>query len=188
MFITEVPAVPRHGASRGANRGFTIVEFLVALTVAFIALAGIGAFTIFTARSFGAMSNYMELDKNSRNALDRMTQIVREADGVTDYSQHSIVLSYHSQRLSFDYSPDTKKLVLTETNNTTRTLLEDCDYLDFEVFQRNSVSGTYDQYPAAVDESAAKLVQVSWICSRRLIGNLLNTESVQSAKIVIRKQ
>jgi hypothetical protein len=77
---------------------------------------------------------------------------------------------------------------MTDTNNTTTVLLKDCDFLDFQVFQRNSVNGTYDQYPATLDDTAVKLVQVSWVCSRRLIGNLLNTESVQSAKIVIRKQ
>lgn len=188
MYISKTAQRGGDFGSFGNRSGLTIVEFLIAITIAFVVMAAIGGFTVFTARSFGAMANYMELDKNSRNALDRLTQIVREADGITDYDQHSITLSYHSEPLSFDYSPDTKKLVMTDTNSTTRTLLEDCDFLDFQVFQRNSVSGTYDQYPATVDESAAKLVQVSWICSRRLIGNLLNTESVQSAKIVIRKQ
>jgi Tfp pilus assembly protein PilW len=173
---------------RRAQLGVTLVEFLVALGIGFVAMGSMGALTIFTARSFAAMSNYMELDKNSRNALDRLTQIIREADGVTDYNSHSVVLSYHAQRLSFDYASGSKRLTMTDTNNTTLVLLQDCDFLDFQVFQRNPVNGTYDQYPATLDDSAAKLVQVSWICSRRLIGNLLNTESVQSAKIVIRKQ
>jgi Tfp pilus assembly protein PilW len=188
MFIIKAQPSRRPGAPGNRQNGLTIVEFLIAITIGFVAMAGISTFASFTARSFGAMANYMELDKNSRNALDRLTQVVREADGVTEYAQHSIVLSYHSQRLSFDYSPESKQLTMTDTNNTTRTLLDDCDYLDFQVFQRNTLSGTYDQYPAAADESDAKLVQVSWICSRRLVGNLLNTESVQSAKIVIRKQ
>lgn len=173
---------------KGRSRGFTIVEFLVALGVGFIALAAISALSVYTARSFAAMGNYMELDKNSRTALDRLTQIVREADGVLSYDQHAIELSYHGDTLSFNYSPGRKVLSMTGTNDTVTTLLTDCDFLDFQVFQRNNVAGTYEQYPATVDESAAKIVQVSWICSRRLIGNLLNTESVQSAKIVIRKQ
>jgi hypothetical protein len=35
---------------------------------------------------------------------------------------------------------------------------------------------------------AAKLVQVTWVCSRSILGKKVNTESVQSAKVVIRKQ
>lgn len=165
-----------------------MIETMVATAIGSLALAGLSSLTIYTTRSFAAMSNYMELDKNSRNALDRMTQIIREADGVTTFSDHSVVLSYHAQTISFNYSPQSKRLTMVNTNGASTVLLEDCDFLDFDAFQRNSVPGSYDQYPATVDESAIKLVQVSWICSRRLIGDLLNTESVQSAKIVIRKQ
>jgi hypothetical protein len=117
-----------------------------------------------------------------------MTQVIRESDGVSSYEEHNVELSYHGEPLSFVYSPSLKTLTMVNTNGTEKVLLEDCDYLKFEAFQRNSVPGSYDQYPATVDENATKLVQVSWICSRSLIGGLLNSESVQSAKIVIRKQ
>ena len=79
-------------------------------------------------------------------------------------------------------------MTLTDTNGAQRALLEGCDYLDFQIFQRTSIAGVYDQYPVTADEAAAKIVQISWVCSRSLIANLINSESVQSAKIVIRKQ
>ena len=48
-----------------------------------------------------------------------------------------------------------------------------------------SVSNSFDCYaPATV--ANAKLVQVTWNCSRQILGNKANTESVQSAKIAIR--
>ena len=174
--------------SRRSGAAFSVVEFLIALGIGFLALAGSAALSVYTARSFAAMGNYMELDKNSRSALDRMTQLVRESDGVISYSQHDLHLSYHGTNLSFIYSPDAKTLNLINTNGTTERLLDDCTFFDFQIFQRNSIAGTYDQYPATVDETAAKIVQVSWICTKTLIGSLINSESVQSAKIVIRKQ
>lgn len=171
-----------------SRSAFTILEFIMAMGIGFMAIAGVAALTIYTARSFAAMGNYMELDRNSRNALDKMTQIVREADGVLSFDPHLVQLSYQGSPLSFSYSPIAKTLSLIDTNGIGTVLLTDCTFLDFQIFQRNSVAGTYDQYPSTLDESVAKIVQVSWICSRHLIGNLLNTESVQSAKIVIRKQ
>jgi hypothetical protein len=173
---------------RSAAAGFTVIEFLVATTVGMMALAGAAALSMYTARSFAAMGNYMELDKNSRNALDKMTQIVREADGVLTFDSHAVSLSFHGQTLSFNYSPTAKTLTMVNTNNVKDVLLTDCTFLDFQIYQRNSIAGSYDQYPITTDEAAAKILQVSWICSRYLIGNLFNTESVQSAKIVIRKQ
>ena len=57
----------------------------------------------------------------------------------------------------------------------------------FSLYQRNPINGTYDQYPTA-NPDTCKLVQLSWICSRNILGKKANTESVQSAKVVIRKQ
>src|SRR5881392_4198625 len=109
--------------------GFTLLELMVGVSIGFTAITAVTMLSIYTARSFAAVSNYMELDKNSRNTLDRMTQIVREADGVTSYNGQSIVLSYHGQRLSFDYSKDAKLLTLSNTNNVKTKLLTGCDYL-----------------------------------------------------------
>ena len=109
--------------------------------------------------------------------------------GVIVYTSRSFAaLGYHSLPLSFTYTPGDKRLTLTDTNGAQRALLEGCDYLDFQIFQRTSIAGVYDQYPVTADEAAAKIVQISWVCSRSLIANLINSESVQSAKIVIRKQ
>ena len=65
-------------------------------------------------------------------------------------------------------------------------MLEGCDYLKFDVYQRNPIGGSYDMYPAS-SASTAKLIQVTWGCSRSVLGTKMNTEIVQSSKIVIRK-
>jgi type II secretory pathway pseudopilin PulG len=174
--------------SKKRRSAMTIVELLIALSIGSIVLVALGILTVHTSRSFVALSNYMELDRHSRNTLDRMTQIIREADGVMSWLNHEIVLSYHGKPISFTYQPTAKNLVMTHTNGTKNVLLEGCDYLDFQIFQRTSMNGVYDQYPITADEAVAKIVQISWVCSKSLIGNLINSESVQSAKIVIRKQ
>ena len=66
-------------------------------------------------------------------------------------------------------------------------LLTECDSLSFEIFQRNPIGGTYDQFPAS-SPATAKLINVTWTCSRKILGTAMNTENVQTAKIVIRKQ
>ena len=174
--------------ARRRNSAVTLVELLIAMFIGSLVMTALVGLSVYTARSFAALGNYMELDKRSRNTLDRMTQMIRESDGVLSWQNHELVLSYHTQPLKFTYVPNDKKLVMTETNGTQRTFLEGCEFLDFQIFQRTTVSGTYDQYPVTADEAAAKIVQISWVCSRSLIGTLINSESVQSAKIVIRKQ
>jgi hypothetical protein len=166
----------------------TLVELMIAISIGSLVFMMLASIVVYTSRSFAALGNYMELDKRSRNTLDRMTQMIRESDGILSWGNHELVLSYQTQPLSFAYRPADKTLVMTDTNGTERALLEGCDFLDFQIFQRTAVGGVYDQYPVTADEAAAKIVQISWVCSRSLIGNLINSESVQSAKIVIRKQ
>ena len=36
--------------------------------------------------------------------------------------------------------------------------------------------------------TGAKLIKLNWTCSRTILGQAVNTESVQTAKIVMRKQ
>jgi prepilin-type N-terminal cleavage/methylation domain-containing protein len=174
--------------SKKRRAAMTMIEVLIALSIASLIMVALGMLTVHTSRSFLALGNYVELDRNSRNTLDRMTQIIREADGVMSWQNHEIVLSYHSKPISFTYSPTDKNLVMADASGTKKVLLEGCDFFDFQIFQRTSMSGVYDQYPITADEAATKIVQVSWVCSKSLIGKLINSESVQSAKIVIRKQ
>ena len=164
----------------------TLIELMIGSAIASLLLATIFALSSYTVRSFAAISNYVTLERGSRNALDRLSMMIREADGVTDFRTNRIQLSYHGTPLIYSYDAETKTLAQTH-NGETITLLTDCDSFRFDILQRNTVSGSYDQYPAALAEAEAKIVQVSWVCSRRLVNNLINTESAQSAKIVIRK-
>jgi len=47
--------------------------------------------------------------------------------------------------------------------------------------------GKFGVYLAATP-ATAKVVDVTWVCSRTVLGRRQNTENVQSARIVIRKQ
>jgi hypothetical protein len=66
-------------------------------------------------------------------------------------------------------------------------LLKGCDALTFAIAQRNPMGGSYDVYPTA-SPSTAKVVNVAWNCSRTILGRKANTENVQTARIVIRRQ
>lgn len=175
-----------HFQKRQRQAALSLLEVMIAGAISAILFATIMALSAYTARSFSAISNYVTLDRGSRHALDHLSKMVREADGVLDFATNRIRLSYHNKPLIYSYHDDSK--TLTETyDGETDVILRDCDSFSFAMFQRNAVAGSYDQYPAALVEAEAKIIQVSWVCSRRLLNQLVNTESIQSAKIVIRK-
>ena len=169
--------------------GLTLVELMVTVAISSLVLLGLAALIFYTGRSFAAMANYVDLDAKSRNALDTMSREIRQTKRVvTGTSTNLVFEDFDGTDLAYTYDASTR--TLTRTKNgvpDAEPLLTECNFLEFAMYQRNPKSGVYDQYPTAT-EATCKLIQLKWVCSRDLIQARRNTESVQSAKIVIRKQ
>jgi len=91
--------------------------------------------------------------------------------------------------LTYTWQTDgTNGTLIRSKNGDSTTLLTGCDSLDFGIFQRNPLSNKVDQIPTTLQASNTKVIQISWICSRQITGTRLNTESVQTAKVVLRNQ
>lgn len=163
----------------------TLVETMVGLAAGTLLLAVIATAWVFTARSFVAIGNYTEMDNDSRNTLDLMSREIRAASALTSYSTNAITLrNLDNTTFSYVYSPTAKTLSRVQ-GTSTKVLLEECDYARFSVSQRNVTNG-FVFYSTTSNPSLTKLVDVSWKCSRRVLGTQINTESVQTAKIVLR--
>ncbi len=174
-------------ARRRGQAGFTLAETWFAVALGLLVAATLASFTLYTAVSMEALKNYTDLERNSQRAIDTMTQDIRQTRFLTACTSNRIeFMDGNYQRLSYEYSSATKTLRKVQ-GITNLTLLTECDQLTWSIFQRNPVGGSYDQYPTATITNT-KLINVSWVCSRRIRGARMNTEAVQTAKIVIRKQ
>jgi len=186
--------VSRHGFK--SRLGMTLVEMTIAVGLSVIVLASLMTVAVFVNTSFKAISNYADLDKSSRNALDIMGRDIRTSSGLISFATNSIALT-NLDTSSFTYRWDstatTVKRYFTNLNGTvdTTTLLTNCDYFSFSIYQRNPTnppSGTYGPYFVSATNAIyqAKIINVDWRCSRTIKGAKVNTESVQTAQITIR--
>lgn len=169
--------------------GATLLEFLFAVGIGAIVLMGLAGLMFYTGRSFAALANYVDLDASSRKALDTMSREIRQTRRLVAGTATRLEFEdYDGITLVYQYDANARTLRRTKNGvQSPKPLLTECNFLQFSMFQRNPVNGQYDQYPTAV-ASQCKVVQLRWVCSRDLIHARYNTESVQSAKIVIRKQ
>lgn len=182
----QLPSSPPSLRARKSRLAFSFVEMLVAMAIGGMVFAALASLMLYSARSFVAIGNYIDLDKASRNALDVMSRAIRQTGGLKTYSTSSLTFTNaDSTQLSFTWNPSTRKVTMTQ-NGVTKTLLSECDYLYFDISQRNPTPGVFDFYTATNNARLCKLVDVSWRCSRTILGKKVNTESVQTAKIVIR--
>ena len=182
----KITSIEPHAGPRRA--AFVLSEVIVAVGITSLLMVGLVAFFMFAGQSFAAMFNYSDLDGANRIAMDTLTTDLRQCNKVTACTANNITLQdYDGSTLSYTYDPAAKTLVKTRNGASATTLLKGCTSLTFTIAQRNPVGGSYDVYPAATP-ATAKVVNISWICSRSIFGNSINTEAVQTARIVIRRK
>jgi Tfp pilus assembly protein PilW len=170
----------------------TLVEMMIGATVSVIFFMALNSFCIFAQRSFGAMGNYAALEQKSSYALDQMSKDIRQTTRLCQYSTNMLVFTndFTFITVKYNYSPSTRQLVRIknegQASQEQRVLLEECDQLEFGVFQQNPIPTTFIQVAPTNGLSLTKVIQLHWVCSRTIMQARLNTETVQSAKVVMR--
>ena len=193
----------RHAFARPHRdpRGFTLTETLIAVALGSLVMAVLGSLSLYGARSFAAMTNYVDLDNKSRLAVDLLSREIHQATGVvnltTNLSSKTLTLTNANDGTVFDlaWSSSQKTLVLRKAGAPERTLLTGCEAWNVSLYQRTPIVSATNIlcFPAvkpggAVDSSQAKLIDMSWKCSRTIMGQPINTESIQTAQIVLRNK
>lgn len=183
------------------SRAMSLTEVMIAMTLGSLVLACVASLSVYGARSSTAMLNYTDLDRKSRYASDWISAGMRQATGVSAYGSNStskwFVLTNNAERTSISVSYDATARTLTVQNSGEQpfNVLTECDRWDFAFYQRTPFNtGTNLMfYPATnnlgqIDLRVCKLVSLSWKCSRTILAQKVNTESVQAAQIVLRNK
>ena len=162
----------------------TLMELMISTGIATLFVLGVMILTRFTlTQGLFAISNYNDLNAKSRQTLDVLSRDIRGSSAMAAFSTRSISLT-NLAGITTSYTWDGSNVVKRVYNGTASIVLTNCDYLAFNVYQRNPT--TNFTFVTTTNLSQAKLVDVSWRCSRKYLGSKLNTESVQTARIVIR--
>lgn len=165
----------------------TLVEIMVATGLGSLVLLVLGSLTLYSARSFNAMVNYTDLNRESRNALDSISREIRQSRGLLERTPTSLVFKLNSGKLSYTYDPE-KKTLVQASDLGTNTILKNCTSWSNLIFQRTPPEEGSDEFTETSDPASCKMVQISWVCSTAGSQLATNSESVQSMKVVIRKK
>ncbi len=165
--------------------GFALVEFMTAAGLSGLLVIVCGTLMIYTVRSVASVSGSVDLNARSRYAMDSMSQKLRQASLVKSFSATSLAVTYKGQPLTYTYNTNLKTLVEI-TGGVTNALVEDCDGLTFKYYKRNALTNAFNQFPALTVTNEAKVIQVSWSCSRNLVGRKSGASEMVSANIVLR--
>ena len=177
------------GASASCRpaRGFTLVEMIVGMAVGFLVLLFMGTVFVTSSFNFAAMGNYMVMDRASRNALDKMTQDIRNSADLTNFTSSQLIFNYSgSTNLIYKYDQAAGKLTSWKTGDAqTNVLLTGITNLVFTLYDNVPVSGGTNATTTLVTKG--KGITVSWKSSQTTLGRRIS-EDMQQALIVIRNK
>lgn len=174
----------------------TLLELLVAMGLGTLVLSVVLVLTVFAARTFIALGNYSNLDQQSRLGADNMTREMRQATAVVAWQQtanaRSLTLTNATQGYVVRYWWDStsRNLMMRKSNEgADQLVLSGCERWDFALWQRTPQPNLTNVFYPALTPLQCKLVDMTWKCSRAVVSTtLLNTETVQTAQIVLRNQ
>ncbi len=189
------PHLKQHDyTSRRASsaHGMTLIELVVAAGLGSMVLSVAGMLFLFGLRSFAGLGNYAVLSGQSRMSLDLMSRGMREATQVLNANPNlpikSLTLTNALRGTAVTYTWDSTTGLMTcdTTGQATRTYLTGCDNWDFSFYQR-APTNNWVFYPTT-ELNLCKLINMTWKCSRTILGQKINTEDVTTSQIVLRNK
>ena len=171
---------------------WTAVELVIATAIFSIAMAAFASFYMFSIRSYAGLANYVALDKENRQAMDLVTKEIRQAQllsGVTTTPPTVTILNGDGLNVTYSFDTVNQTMNRDASDGSHQILLTNCNLLAFNLYQRNPSNGSYNIYPVATNnwQQSVKVVQLTWK-TKRTLPNGMQSENVQTARVVIRKQ
>ncbi len=169
------------------KQAFTLVEILVATSISVFVLATVMVSFVVLCRSFNAIGSYADLDRQSRNTLEVMARDIRQTGGLTNWNSTNLSFT-NIDGTALIYTYNSLSNLLSYTNGSTGqagVLLSNCAALTFSIFQRTPTNGPICFYPAS-NAASAKGVMMSFTCLRTNYLGLTDSESVETASMVMR--
>jgi Tfp pilus assembly protein PilW len=179
-----------------ARQAWTLVEMMVAVGIFSLSGLALMGLYLFSVKSMASMYSYALLDANNRQAMDQLTREIRQATKVLSFSSNSITIltadtnGAAGPSVTYMFSPSAKQMLRSSTDGTTTTLLNNCSLLSFQLFTRCPSNGVFGIFPVAVNNwsNTVKVLQLTWKTSILQPSGIANSENVQTARIVLRKQ
>lgn len=191
---TTTPSPILERRARRTSRGHTLVEVMIAATLAAFTLAGVLSIFLFLGRSGANIQNYSDMESQARKALELFAEDVRQASAITWTSNVSVTLAVNSQPITYTYSSANNNFVRVHLNGTTpvtRVLISGITPNTF-TFRAYTVSGVELPLASAANLTAAgvntKQLQISLEATRTNQTVVAATNTVLSARFILRNK
>ena len=168
-------------------RGFSLVELMVAVAVGFVMLGVVCTVFATSNKSFADMGNYVAMDHAGKIALEKMTREIRNSENLVSFATNRIEFVYAgTTNLIYTYDSKKRELSRSVTGEPSSVILGDVDSLEFSMYKNSPLPNGAMGKTTSI--ALGKCIQVTWKCSRSVLGQRQDSQNVEQAIIVIRNK
>jgi Tfp pilus assembly protein PilW len=181
----------RTGKCARRSGGFTLAEMLVGFGVGMLVLLFMVGTFVVGLQNMAGLGNYGQLSNQSRLALDLMSRDVRQCTQVLSYSSNSVETltftnAFTATQVTYTYNPTNSLLTCDKTGQPTQIYLTGCEGWTVQFYQRTPQTNWV--FFTTTNLANCKLINMTWKCSRSILGKKMNTEHVVTAELVLRNK
>ncbi len=182
-----------------SRRGYTLVELMVATGLSAIILAGVLTSVLMITRSGYLLTNYIDMEKQARNALETFAVDARVTEEV-EWTRASdtapltaiTLISPDGDRNTYAYDSAARTLVRTDAAGASTNLITGIDSFSFTAYKYNDALGLQTIVPSTrtlgLLAAETKMVQISLSAIRSRSTLVDATNTVVSARFVLRNR
>lgn len=194
--VFMITTIDRQSPAARKRRGFTLSEVLIAATLTVVVVSGALSTTLMLARTGYTISQYTDMETESRKSMEQFGQDVRMAKAIVWNNATSVTLTVPTNSTGttaeYTYTYDAVAQTFSRTTTAgTRVLLsgiESCTLVGYKL------NGTETHDPASppsswtVVNNSTKQLQLSIASRRTQGGTLTTTQKVISARFILRNK
>ena len=188
---SDAPAGRALRRRRHRQRGFSLIELLVAMGLASLALMAVFSTAIFVARSCLATTDYTDMNQEARIALEVFSRDVRMASNVTDFSTNAVTLDVvtasGTTSVNYTYVPAIGALYREYGEAGQKLLIRDIEWFQLSRYSIATDSST-GQPLAATNHLETKQIQLALRSVRSGPARSAASNNVVSARYVLRNK
>ncbi len=181
------------------RQAYTLLEMVIAMAIFSLSGLALAFLVVFVTRSFQGLTNYAVLDQYNRHAMDLVTSEIRQARTFVSCTSNSTtraltIVNGDGTNVTYTFDSTRQRLTRSLQGAPTTVLLTNCSLLNFDLYLRPPSAGSFDEYyPVDTTQTnwpqTVKIVQLTWKTAMQLFPTpTFNSEDVQTARIIIRKQ
>ena len=172
---------------RDARGGFTLIEVMIAASLALVILAAVFSTFIFIGKSSFRLGQYTDMESHARRALHQFSQDVRQASHASWTDVNTLHLTVNGQTVIYAYKASASTFSRKQGTAAATVLISGITQFSFTAYQLTGTELPMSSSLAAVG-AAVKMIQITLNLERTAGSTGKTSSQIISSRCVMRNK